>query len=259
MLPTGKRANLDVLARVIGEFDLVGLAGSRRRQPALGLSQPDAIPRRSRRVSVLEPPAEPARVAPRDVEQRPARAHAARRSARLSAARPHSRTRRAVGAFRRRRRRARRRHRASLARTRRAHAPARFHRRADRPASERRADGRSQHAARRAPSSRCSIERTALEPPHESPATFPSWRPTRAIDHILVSGSIEVERRWALSHPVSDHLPVAATIRLPLRACRSAADADRLFVRRARAAMTRRASHAVTGSRRVCRIARTAA
>jgi len=57
--------------------------------------------------------------------------------------------------------------------------------------------------------------RTALEPPHESPATFPSWRPTRAIDHILVSRSIEVERRWALPHLVSDHLPVAATIRLP--------------------------------------------
>ena len=57
--------------------------------------------------------------------------------------------------------------------------------------------------------------RTALEPANESPATFPSWRPTRAIDHILVSGSIEVERRWALSHPVSDHLPVAASIRLP--------------------------------------------
>ncbi|HVT31524.1 MAG TPA: endonuclease/exonuclease/phosphatase family protein [Rhodanobacteraceae bacterium] len=60
--------------------------------------------------------------------------------------------------------------------------------------------------------------KTALEPPHESPATFPSWRPTRAIDHILVSAPIEVERRWALSHPVSDHLPVAATIRLPARA-----------------------------------------
>ena len=59
--------------------------------------------------------------------------------------------------------------------------------------------------------------RTALEPSQESPATFPSWRPTRAIDHILVSGSIEVERRWALSHPVSDHLPVAASIRLPQR------------------------------------------
>jgi endonuclease/exonuclease/phosphatase family metal-dependent hydrolase len=60
--------------------------------------------------------------------------------------------------------------------------------------------------------------RTALEPPRDSPATFPSWRPTRAIDHILVSAPIEVEKRWALSHPVSDHLPVAATIRLPARA-----------------------------------------
>ena len=57
--------------------------------------------------------------------------------------------------------------------------------------------------------------KTSLEPSHESPATFPSWRPTRAIDHILVSGSIEVERRWALPHPVSDHLPVAASIVLP--------------------------------------------
>ena len=32
---------------------------------------------------------------------------------------------------------------------------------------------------------------------------------------------IEVEKRWALSHPVSDHLPVAATIRLPAATERS--------------------------------------
>ena len=32
---------------------------------------------------------------------------------------------------------------------------------------------------------------------------------------IPVSGAITVERRWALSHPVSDHLPVAASIVLP--------------------------------------------
>jgi len=57
--------------------------------------------------------------------------------------------------------------------------------------------------------------RTSLVPSNDSPATFPSWRPTRAIDHILVSGSIEVERRWALPHPVSDHLPIAASVRLP--------------------------------------------
>lgn len=57
--------------------------------------------------------------------------------------------------------------------------------------------------------------RTALAPPSESPATFPSWHPTRAIDHILVTPSLEVERRWALPHPVSDHLPIAARVLLP--------------------------------------------
>jgi endonuclease/exonuclease/phosphatase family metal-dependent hydrolase len=57
--------------------------------------------------------------------------------------------------------------------------------------------------------------RTALVRPENSPATFPSWRPRRAIDHILVTASIEVERRWALPHPVSDHLPIATRIRLP--------------------------------------------
>jgi endonuclease/exonuclease/phosphatase family metal-dependent hydrolase len=57
--------------------------------------------------------------------------------------------------------------------------------------------------------------RTSLVRPEEAPATFPSWRPTRAIDHILVSKGIEVEKRWALAHPVSDHLPIAATLRLP--------------------------------------------
>jgi endonuclease/exonuclease/phosphatase family metal-dependent hydrolase len=58
--------------------------------------------------------------------------------------------------------------------------------------------------------------RTALMRPEHAPATFPSWRPTRAIDHILVSAGIEVEKRWALPHPVSDHLPIAASVRLPV-------------------------------------------
>ncbi len=57
--------------------------------------------------------------------------------------------------------------------------------------------------------------RTALARPAESPATFPSWKPTRALDHILVSKSLVVERLWALPHPVSDHLPIAARVRLP--------------------------------------------
>lgn len=57
--------------------------------------------------------------------------------------------------------------------------------------------------------------RTSLLRPLESPATFPSWQPVRAIDHILVTASLEVEKRWALPHPVSDHLPIAARILLP--------------------------------------------
>ena len=63
------------------------------------------------------------------------------------------------------------------------------------------------------------FRRTALvPPPHAAPATYPSWQPRRAIDHILTSSSIEVERLWTLPHPVSDHLPLAARIKLPAAA-----------------------------------------
>jgi endonuclease/exonuclease/phosphatase family metal-dependent hydrolase len=57
--------------------------------------------------------------------------------------------------------------------------------------------------------------RTSLVRTLDAPATFPSWRPTRSIDHILVSASIKVEKRWALQHPVSDHLPIAARVSFP--------------------------------------------
>ena len=59
--------------------------------------------------------------------------------------------------------------------------------------------------------------RTALRPPASPPATFPSWRPRRAIDHILASESLVVERLWTLPQAFSDHLPVAASLRLPAR------------------------------------------
>jgi endonuclease/exonuclease/phosphatase family metal-dependent hydrolase len=56
---------------------------------------------------------------------------------------------------------------------------------------------------------------TALMPPTEPPpATFPSWRPRRAIDHILTTPGIHIERVWTLAHPVSDHLPLAARLRI---------------------------------------------
>ncbi len=59
------------------------------------------------------------------------------------------------------------------------------------------------------------LRRTGLTPAHEAPATFPSWRPRRAIDHILVSEKMEIEQLYTLPHAVSDHLPLAADIRLP--------------------------------------------
>jgi endonuclease/exonuclease/phosphatase family metal-dependent hydrolase len=59
--------------------------------------------------------------------------------------------------------------------------------------------------------------RTSLAPPQASLPTFPSWRPRRALDHILVSHALELEKLWVVPHPVSDHLPIAASVRLPAR------------------------------------------
>ena len=46
-------------------------------------------------------------------------------------------------------------------------------------------------------------------------ATFPSWRPQRCLDHILLSPSLTLEKFEVLAQPISDHLPVAVEIRLP--------------------------------------------
>lgn len=46
-------------------------------------------------------------------------------------------------------------------------------------------------------------------------ATFPSWRPQRCLDHILLSPGLELGRVDVLSQAISDHLPVAVEIRLP--------------------------------------------
>lgn len=65
------------------------------------------------------------------------------------------------------------------------------------------------------------IERLCLrgdltEPLHDL-HTFPSWRPERNIDHILVSPSLRVEQAEVLDHPLSDHLPVVMQVGLPQR------------------------------------------
>ncbi len=46
-------------------------------------------------------------------------------------------------------------------------------------------------------------------------ATFPSWRPQRCLDHILLSPTLALERVEVLAQAISDHLPVAVEIRLP--------------------------------------------
>lgn len=47
-----------------------------------------------------------------------------------------------------------------------------------------------------------------------SDATYPSWKPTRSIDHVLATGGIEVVHATALDARLSDHLPVGLEIRL---------------------------------------------
>ena len=50
---------------------------------------------------------------------------------------------------------------------------------------------------------------------HAAHATYPSWRPAVALDHVLVSPSIKVRRYEVLDRCVSDHRPVAIEIELP--------------------------------------------
>ncbi|HHJ13791.1 MAG TPA: EEP domain-containing protein [Gammaproteobacteria bacterium] len=59
------------------------------------------------------------------------------------------------------------------------------------------------------------IDHTLMREPLHGMNTFPSWRPRRNIDHILVTPTVEVARAEVLDYPVSDHLPVSMEILLP--------------------------------------------
>lgn len=59
------------------------------------------------------------------------------------------------------------------------------------------------------------VEAARLREPATGLCTFPSWRPSRQLDHILVSSSIAVERVEVLNCAFSDHLPIAMAVRLP--------------------------------------------
>ena len=59
------------------------------------------------------------------------------------------------------------------------------------------------------------LRNTDLVPLPESAWTFPSWRPERALDHILVSPTLKIRKAQVISYPVSDHLPIGMDIALP--------------------------------------------
>ncbi len=63
------------------------------------------------------------------------------------------------------------------------------------------------------------LNQTGLQEPTDGLHTFPSWRPARNIDHILVSQSIEVLGIRVLDRQISDHLPIEMEIRLPGEVC----------------------------------------
>lgn len=51
--------------------------------------------------------------------------------------------------------------------------------------------------------------------PDRSLLTYPSWQPKRAIDHILVSPDVDITSLDVLPSTLSDHRPLAMSIRLP--------------------------------------------
>ncbi len=59
------------------------------------------------------------------------------------------------------------------------------------------------------------VNRTLMSEPVHGLNTFPSWRPQRNIDHILVTPTVKVLNTEVLNYPMSDHLPVSMKVSLP--------------------------------------------
>jgi endonuclease/exonuclease/phosphatase family metal-dependent hydrolase len=53
-----------------------------------------------------------------------------------------------------------------------------------------------------------------LEPANDL-KTFPSWSPSKRLDHILASPSLIIHDIQVLDHQMSDHLPIAVDLQLP--------------------------------------------
>ena len=59
------------------------------------------------------------------------------------------------------------------------------------------------------------MDRLNLWEPTTQESTFPSWRPMKKIDHILVSRSLGIEKARVLNYACSDHLPISLDVLLP--------------------------------------------
>ncbi len=62
--------------------------------------------------------------------------------------------------------------------------------------------------------------KTRLQPPDRCVPTFPSWRPQRAIDHMLVTPALALATMQALPAAQSDHLALSVELDVPEAALR---------------------------------------
>jgi len=59
------------------------------------------------------------------------------------------------------------------------------------------------------------FNKTHMHEPLQEVHTFPSWRPQHHIDHILVTSDLTVKSIDVLNHAYSDHLPIVMEVELP--------------------------------------------
>ena len=59
------------------------------------------------------------------------------------------------------------------------------------------------------------MQALGLHSPAEDLPTYPSWRPQRGIDHILVGPTLRVTQVGTLPCHYSDHLPVVMEVQVP--------------------------------------------
>ena len=57
--------------------------------------------------------------------------------------------------------------------------------------------------------------KTKLQPPANCVPTFPSWRPQRAIDHMLVTPALGISEMKAVPAALSDHLALSVELDIP--------------------------------------------